>query len=86
MESERAAKMREVCRGDLSAQEMIERMGEELSEVMSWQVGANEYYQGIASSYISYVAEMSRLPPGELEADAEDLRDVLVDITRYNLP
>ena len=85
VESERAAKMREVCRGDLSAQEMIERMGEELSEVMSWQVGANEYYQGIASSYISYVAEMSRLPPGELEAEAEDLRDVLVDITRYNL-
>jgi hypothetical protein len=84
VESERAAKMREVYRGNLSAQEMIERMGEELSELMSWQVGANEYYQGIAASYISHVAEISRLPPSELEAEAEDLRNVLVDITRYN--
>jgi hypothetical protein len=47
--------------------------------------GGHEYYQGIAA-YISYLVEMTRLPPGELQAKAKDLRNVLVYITRYNLP
>jgi hypothetical protein len=58
-------KMREVCQGDLTARESG-------MELMNWHLGTNEYYQGIAGSYLSYLAEMFELSPRELEAKAEE--------------